>query len=117
MYGLGIAKKKKNKQTDTLRTLYAAEPFIEDTQQQYPSYIPERPGDELYYRNYPAFHAPSVLREYIEDIRSLKIFPRLGRGGCHLEWGKAVSLFPRVVNCTDKPLTLLISTIEVLVSS
>lgn len=38
----------------------------------------ERPGDLTCYRNWPAFHAPFILKKYIRDLWSLEFVPVKG---------------------------------------
>lgn len=37
----------------------------------------EVPGHEGHYRNQPAYHAPTLLRKYCDDLRSLVFVPNL----------------------------------------
>lgn len=38
----------------------------------------EVPEQKFHYRNQPAYHAPTFLREYYANLRSLKYFPAAG---------------------------------------
>jgi hypothetical protein len=77
---------------DTIRNLQGGDPIIEEARAQYRDYVPERPNDEYYYRNWPAFHAPTFLRRYIDSIKSAKILPYHEGSGRYMAWGKMVSL-------------------------
>lgn len=60
-----------------------------DIHELYPSDLPEgwkleRPDDEFWYRNWPGYHAPTVLKKYYEELHSLRLFP-IGPGLHHIE--------------------------------
>ena len=65
---------------DTIRNVGGLDPptwRIDRYKRDIPGYVPENPepSNPDYYRNEPAFHAPGILRRYIEAIRSLEFFP------------------------------------------
>lgn len=56
-------------------TFSTPDPSPETIRRSFPDYVPERPDAPHSYRNWPALHAPTVLAEYIDDLRELMLMP------------------------------------------
>lgn len=56
-------------------------PDPETVRRAFPNYVPERPDEPRSYRNWPALHAPTVLAEYVDELRDLVLLP-----GWEMNW-------------------------------
>ncbi|KAK4102593.1 hypothetical protein N658DRAFT_523153 [Parathielavia hyrcaniae] len=67
-------------EANTIRRRDNAATMLDQIRQQYPDYVPEFPDETNHYRNRPALHAPTVLADYVEDLRRLVVMPTGGLG-------------------------------------
>ncbi|KAK2038697.1 hypothetical protein LZ31DRAFT_635229 [Colletotrichum somersetense] len=59
-----------------------------------PDYPVERPDDPDHYRNWPMYHAPIVLRRWMQDVHDLKLVPASSTGEC---WSTSSDLLGQVI--------------------
>ncbi|KAK4124387.1 hypothetical protein N657DRAFT_571599, partial [Parathielavia appendiculata] len=65
---------------DTIRRHDNSALVVDHIRQEYPDYVPEFPEETNHYRNRVALHAPTVLADYVEDLRRLVFIPTGGLG-------------------------------------
>jgi hypothetical protein len=63
----------------------------------------EKPDDASHYRHYPAEDAPTVLRRFIENLRTLRWIPRVYGDGRYIDrcWGEEVHSSPPFLTFMD----------------
>lgn len=65
---------------DTIRRSDNSAVVLDHIRQEFPDYVPEFPEELNHYRNRVALHAPTVLADYIDDLRRLDFMPTGGLG-------------------------------------
>ncbi|KAK3897261.1 hypothetical protein C8A05DRAFT_19942 [Staphylotrichum tortipilum] len=65
---------------DTIRRSDNSALVLDHIRQEFPDYVPEFPEEAVHYRNRVALHAPTVLADYVEDLRRLEFMPTGGLG-------------------------------------